>query len=97
MDQQTALTQSGAARAGNANANATNATNTTKPKRKIVDWISEPRQVQLTPFQQFTVSVDWEASRLGPMSGWSKQLRSMVLLCFADPKPVSFPFDLWLH
>ncbi|QSZ32681.1 hypothetical protein DSL72_002260 [Monilinia vaccinii-corymbosi] len=58
-----------------------------KPRRKIVDWISEPRTVELTPFQQFTVDVDWEKSPLGPMSGWSKQLRSMVLLCFADPKP----------
>ncbi|ESZ92001.1 putative histidine kinase M2QJp [Sclerotinia borealis F-4128] len=74
MDQQATL---GATRAGVAN----------KSRKKTMDWISEPRAVELTPFQQFTVDVDWEKSPLGPMKGWSKQLRSMVLLCFADPKP----------
>lgn len=70
---------------------AITAKGTQKPRGKNVDWISEPRTVKLTPFQQFTVDVDWEKSPLGPMSGWSKQLRSMVLLCFADPWPVSVP------
>ncbi|KAF7859765.1 hypothetical protein EAF04_008844 [Stromatinia cepivora] len=74
MDHQVKL---GATRAGNAR----------KPRPKIVDWISEPSTVDLTPFQQFTLDVDWEKSPLGPMSGWSGQLRSMVLLCFADPEP----------
>ena len=63
-----------------------------KSKRKNFDWISEPRTLELTPFQQFTVDIDWEKSPLGPMNGWSKQLRAMVLLCFADPSPVSFFF-----
>ncbi|KAF7945364.1 hypothetical protein EAE96_010139 [Botrytis aclada] len=61
-------------------------------KRKNFDWISEPRTMELTPFQQFTVDIDWEKSPLGPMSGWPKQLRSMVLLCFADPSPATI---LW--
>lgn len=87
MDPVTSTPQvtSGAVRAGD-----------TKQRRKIVDWISEPRTVELTPFQQFTVDVDWKKSPLGPMSGWPKQLRSMVLLCFADPKPVSVLFVSWL-
>ncbi|KAI9651068.1 hypothetical protein NHQ30_001105 [Ciborinia camelliae] len=59
------------------------------PRRKIVDWISESRTVGLTPFQEFTLDVDWNKSPLGPVSGWPKQLRSMVLLCFADPKPAA--------
>ncbi|KAK8903072.1 hypothetical protein QC760_008563 [Botrytis cinerea] len=63
-----------------------------KSKRKNFDWISEPRTLELTPFQQFTVDIDWEKSPLGPMNGWSKQLRAMVLLCFADPSPASI---LW--
>ncbi|TGO51484.1 hypothetical protein BCON_0160g00090 [Botryotinia convoluta] len=79
MDRHTTL---GAAREGGAK----------KLKRKNFDWISEPRTMELTPFQQFTVDVDWENSPLGPMSGWSKQLRSMVLLCFADPNPATI---LW--
>ncbi|KAF7924428.1 uncharacterized protein EAE98_007479 [Botrytis deweyae] len=79
MDRHTTL---GAAREGGAK----------KSKRKNFDWISEPRTMELTPFQQFTVDVDWEKSPLGPMNGWSKQLRSMVLLCFADPTPATI---LW--
>ncbi|TGO61500.1 hypothetical protein BOTNAR_0128g00080 [Botryotinia narcissicola] len=63
-----------------------------KSQRKNFDWISEPRTMELTPFQQFTVDVDWENSPLGAMNGWSKQLRSMVLLCFADPNPATI---LW--
>ncbi|APA13550.1 hypothetical protein sscle_11g083200 [Sclerotinia sclerotiorum 1980 UF-70] len=65
----------------------TRAGNARKPRRKIVDWISEPTKVELTPFQQFTLDADWERSPLGPMSGWSAQLRSMVLLCFSNPNP----------
>ncbi|CAD6451940.1 48cf3835-9e67-4d5c-b2c0-1677af16f44f [Sclerotinia trifoliorum] len=65
----------------------TRAGNARKPRRKVVDWISEPSKVGLTPFQQFTLDVNWEKSPLGPMSGWSGQLRSMVLLCFSDPNP----------
>jgi hypothetical protein len=58
-----------------------------KPKRKIFDWISEPRPKNLTPFQQFTVEVDWQKSPLGPMAQWPTQLRQMVLLVMNDPSP----------
>ncbi|KAM3084317.1 hypothetical protein ACMFMF_001674 [Clarireedia jacksonii] len=58
-----------------------------KCKGKFVDWISNPGACELTPFQQLTIDVDWESSPLGPMSGWPRQLRSMVLLIFADPSP----------
>jgi hypothetical protein len=60
-----------------------------KPKRKFVDWISNPGAFELTPFQQVTIDVDWENSPLGPMSGWPRQLRSIVLIVCADPLPVS--------
>lgn len=58
-----------------------------KLNRKIFDWISEPRPQNLTPFQQFTVDVDWGKSPLGPMANWPAQLRQMVLLVFQDPSP----------
>jgi hypothetical protein len=60
-----------------------------KSKRKFADWISRPGDFELTPFQQVTIDVDWENSPLGPMSGWSRQLRSIVLIVCADPLPVS--------
>ncbi|PQE07003.1 hypothetical protein CJF30_00009413 [Rutstroemia sp. NJR-2017a BBW] len=58
-----------------------------KPKRKFADWISKPGDFELTPFQQLTLDVDWKNSPLGPMSGWPRQLRSIVLIVCADPLP----------
>jgi len=55
--------------------------------RRIFDWISEPRSIELTPFQQFTVDIDGSKSPLGPMKDWPAQLRHMVLLIFADSSP----------
>jgi PAS domain-containing protein len=60
---------------------------TKKSGKRIFDWISYPHAVDLTPFQQFTLDVDWSTSPLGPMQSWPPQLRHMVLLVFADPSP----------
>jgi hypothetical protein len=57
------------------------------PRRTIFDWISEPRPENITPFQKFTLEVDWEKSPLGPMTHWPAQLRQMVLLVVQDPSP----------
>jgi hypothetical protein len=57
------------------------------PRRKIFDWISEPRPANITPFQQFILDIDWEKSPLGPMNKWPVQLRQMVLLVVQDPAP----------
>jgi hypothetical protein len=57
------------------------------PRRKIFDWISEPRPDSITPFQKFIVDLDWEKSPLGPMTQWPAQLRQMVLLVVQDPSP----------
>jgi hypothetical protein len=56
-------------------------------RRKIFDWTSEPRPENITPFQKFTLEVDWEKSPLGPMTQWPAQLRQMVLLVMQDPSP----------
>ena len=57
------------------------------PRRKIFDWISQPRPENITPFQNFILDVDWENSPLGPMAQWPAQLRQMVLLVVQDPSP----------
>jgi hypothetical protein len=59
------------------------------PQRKFLDWTSKelPADYPLTPFQRFTRDVDWENSPLGPMEGWSSQLRQAVLTLMADPDP----------
>ena len=58
-----------------------------KPKRKILDWLKEPRPEDLTPFQRFVVDLDWTKSPLGPISTWTRQLHQMVLLVMSDPTP----------
>lgn len=43
---------------------------------------------------------DWASTDLGPMSSWSLELRRMVNLCMADPRPVALwwgPNRLLLH
>ena len=57
------------------------------PRRRIFDWISEPRPDNISPFQKFILDVDWEKSPLGPMAQWPAQLRQMVLLVVQDPSP----------
>lgn len=43
--------------------------------------------MDVTPFQQFILDVDWEKSPIGPMKDWPAQLRQMVLLVVQDPAP----------
>ncbi|TVY81656.1 Autoinducer 2 sensor kinase/phosphatase LuxQ [Lachnellula suecica] len=57
------------------------------PKRKIFDWISEPRPEHVTPFQQFILDIDWVNSPLGPISTWPLQLKQTVLLVVQDDTP----------
>jgi len=57
------------------------------PKRKIFDWISEPRPENITPFQKFILERDWTKSPLGPISTWPTQLKQTVLLVVQDHTP----------
>jgi PAS domain S-box-containing protein len=64
----------------------------TRTKPAIFDWLRNPEATaaaggSLTPFQQFIVRYDWEASPLGPISSWPTQLCQMVLIIIADPHP----------
>lgn len=45
-------------------------------------------------------SHDWASTELGPMSAWSSELRRMINLCMADPRPVALwwgPNRILLH
>ena len=57
------------------------------PKRKIFDWISEPRPQNITPFQKFFLDVDWAKSPLGPIAKWPLHLKQTVLVLVSDPTP----------
>ncbi|KAG9228813.1 hypothetical protein BJ875DRAFT_346912, partial [Amylocarpus encephaloides] len=43
----------------------------------------------MTPFQKFTLDVDWKNSPLGPINQWPHQLKQMVLLLEKDITPAT--------
>lgn len=65
-----------------------------RKKRKMVDWLSEPRPEDLSPFQRFILDgVDWKISPLGPISQWPLQLKQTVMLIERDPTPAVVYWD----
>ncbi|KAL8950424.1 MAG: hypothetical protein Q9222_003539 [Ikaeria aurantiellina] len=59
------------------------------PDTGFFDWTRLPVNVALPPHIQFTRSVDWAATQLGPIEGWSAELRSMCNLIMASPHPAA--------
>ncbi|KAL8728997.1 MAG: hypothetical protein Q9166_004998 [cf. Caloplaca sp. 2 TL-2023] len=53
------------------------------------DWTRLPVTLALPPHVQFTRSIDWAATKLGPIEGWSTELRSMCNLIMASPHPAA--------
>jgi signal transduction histidine kinase len=53
------------------------------------DWTRLPDLPNLPPHIQFTRSVDWAATSLGPVSGWESDLRGMCNLIMASPHPAA--------
>lgn len=53
------------------------------------DWTRLPNSAELPEHIRFARSVDWEATALGPISGWSADLRQMCNLIMASPHPAA--------
>ena len=53
------------------------------------DWTRLPVTQALPAHIQFTRSIDWAATKLGPIQGWSTELRSMCNLIMASPHPAA--------
>ncbi|KAI4250343.1 MAG: hypothetical protein LQ352_005364 [Teloschistes flavicans] len=53
------------------------------------DWTRLPISPALPPHIQFARSVDWAATKLGPIEDWSAELRSMCNLIMASPHPAA--------
>ncbi|KAL9600917.1 MAG: hypothetical protein Q9219_002852 [cf. Caloplaca sp. 3 TL-2023] len=53
------------------------------------DWTRLPVSPALPPHIQFARSVDWAATKLGPIEDWSSELRSMCNLIMASPHPAA--------
>ncbi|KAI4104916.1 MAG: hypothetical protein L6R37_003040 [Teloschistes peruensis] len=53
------------------------------------DWTRLPITPALPPHIQFARSVDWSATKLGPIENWSAELRSMCNLIMASPHPAA--------
>ncbi|KAL8802736.1 MAG: hypothetical protein Q9182_003634, partial [Xanthomendoza sp. 2 TL-2023] len=53
------------------------------------DWTRLPVTPALPPHVHFTRSIDWAATKLGPIEGWSTELRGMCNLIMASPYPAA--------
>ena len=53
------------------------------------DWTRLPVTPALPRHIQFARSVDWASTKLGPIEGWSSELRSMCNLIMASPHPAA--------
>ncbi|KAL8779693.1 MAG: hypothetical protein Q9213_006818 [Squamulea squamosa] len=53
------------------------------------DWTRLPVTPTLPAHIQFTRSVNWSATKLGPIESWSTELRSMCNLIMASPYPAA--------
>lgn len=51
------------------------------------DWTNETPPAKLSPHVLWARSIDWSSTPLGPMRGWSSQLRSNASLIMQDPRP----------
>ncbi|KAL8709688.1 MAG: hypothetical protein Q9220_005628 [cf. Caloplaca sp. 1 TL-2023] len=59
------------------------------PESGFFDWTRLPVTAALPSHIQFTRSVDWSATQLGPIEKWSAELRSMCNLIMASPHPAA--------
>ena len=53
------------------------------------DWTRLPNSPALPRHIQFARSIDWGSTALGPIEGWSSDLRSMCNLIMASPHPAA--------
>ncbi|KAH8649046.1 hypothetical protein BX600DRAFT_388716 [Xylariales sp. PMI_506] len=52
-----------------------------------LDWMQDPPPPGMTEFQHFVKGLDWQNTKLGPMSTWPRELKQMVRLIMADSNP----------
>ncbi|KAJ4983602.1 hsp90-like protein [Stagonosporopsis vannaccii] len=58
-----------------------------KPAFTTFDWTDDPPPAKLSSHIAWARSIDWACTPLGPMRGWSPQLRSNASLIMQDPRP----------
>ena len=57
--------------------------------QSFFDWTRLPNSPVLPRHIQFARSIDWGSTSLGPIEGWSSDLRSMCNLIMASPHPAA--------
>ncbi|KAK4690403.1 hypothetical protein P7C71_g6377, partial [Lecanoromycetidae sp. Uapishka_2] len=62
---------------------------TQKIEPGFFDWTRLPNSPALPRHIQFTRSIDWASTSLGPMEDWPTELRSMCNLIMASPHPAA--------
>ena len=61
----------------------------TQSEQSFFDWTRLPVTAALPRHIQFARSIDWASTALGPIDGWSSELRSMCNLIMASPHPAA--------
>ena len=61
----------------------------TQSEQAFFDWTRLPVTAALPRHIQFARSIDWASTALGPIEGWSSELRSMCNLIMASPHPAA--------
>lgn len=59
------------------------------PDQGFFDWTRLTNSPTLPRHIQFAKSIDWASTSLGPIDGWSSELRSMCNLIMASPHPAA--------
>lgn len=60
------------------------------------DWTRLPVSSSMPEHIQFARSVDWASTSLGPIEGWSSDLRQMCNLIMASPHPAAMVSKLYM-
>lgn len=54
-----------------------------------IDFTKPNPSFTLSPHHEFVLNFDWASTELGPMSGWSAELRRMANILMSDPRPAA--------
>lgn len=53
------------------------------------DWTVPNHDLQVNSYTRFFRNFDWASSKLGPIDGWSIELRRMANILLSDPRPAA--------
>jgi len=59
------------------------------PEKAVSDWTCAKPRGMLSPHLQFSRTINWATTPLGPMEKWTPEFRQAANLCMANPHPAA--------